>query len=144
MWQSVLPSAPPISLLLPSSSLPLLLPLSLLPSSHQLAEMRVEYQRENEDILDNIRQIAKEVQLQALTMDYFIPQEYQVGNSTTHCCKSLAYLRPCRSRHDMCYPLPTPCTYVCVYPQTVLHDHAEWHEDTGEWHVVGAVCGVFQ
>ena len=28
---------------------------------------------------------------------------------------------------------------MCWHPQTVLHDHAEWHEDTGEWHVVGAV-----
>ena len=47
--------------------------------------MRAEYQRENEDILDNIRQLVKEVQLQALTMDHFIPQEYQVGRSTVHC-----------------------------------------------------------
>ena len=94
---SLCPSPPSV----PPSAPPLSPPLSLLsapPSSHQLAEMRIEYQRENEDILDNIRQIAKEVQLQALTMDYFIPQEYQVANSTALIAASLLlmYLRLCK------------------------------------------------
>lgn len=76
---------------------------SLIPSfprlpSHtppQLAEMRAEYQRENEDILDNIRQIAKEVRLQALVMDHSIPLEYQVTNST-HSALSASQMRSYR------------------------------------------------
>ena len=72
----------------PSHPLPYHTPSSSSPP--QLAEMRAEYQRENEDILDNIRQIAKEVQLQALVMDHFIPLEYQVTKQHTlshiECC----------------------------------------------------------
>ena len=93
--------APLISSLIPSSlstfSLPHFFPPLVSPPTHlppppppQLAEMRAEYQRENEDILDNIRQIAKEVQLQALVMDHFIPLEYQVTKQHTlshiECC----------------------------------------------------------
>ena len=38
----------------------------------------------------------------------------------------------------MCAPPSFPSHLV--WPrQTVLHDHAEWQEDTGEWHVVSTV-----
>ena len=108
------------------------------PPPPQLAEMRAEYQRENEDILDNIRQIAKEVQLQALVMDHFIPLEYQVTISTPCHTLSTAQMRFCRWWLLMCAPPPFPSHLV--WPrQTVLHDHAEWQEDTGEWHVVSTV-----
>ena len=91
----LVPSFAPSSL--STFSLPHFFPPLVSPPTHlppppppQLAEMRAEYQRENEDILDNIRQIAKEVQLQALVMDHFIPLEYQVTKQHTlshiECC----------------------------------------------------------
>ena len=42
--------------------------------------MRAEYQRENEEVLENIRQLAKEVKLYTLYINYFIPSEYQVNS----------------------------------------------------------------
>lgn len=98
-----MPSLIPSSPCLPSTLLTPLPP-------PQLAEMRAEYQRENEDILDNIRQIAKEVQLQALVMDHFIPLEYQVTKQHTlshiECCTNevLQVVTP----HVCPSPLPLP------------------------------------
>lgn len=39
--------------------------------------MKAEYQRENEEMLDAIRQLSREVKLQALVIDSYIPKEYQ-------------------------------------------------------------------
>ena len=43
----------------------------------QIADMRAEFQRENREMLETIRQLSGEVQLKALVIDSFIPQEYQ-------------------------------------------------------------------
>lgn len=107
-------SSPPSFLPLSPFSLPHFFPPLISPPTHlppppppQLAEMRAEYQRENEDILDNIRQIAKEVQLQALVMDHFIPLEYQVTKQHT-----LSHIECCTNEvlqillHSSCVPLP--------------------------------------
>lgn len=39
--------------------------------------MRAEFQRENEEMLETIRQLSREVKLQALIIDSYIPKEYQ-------------------------------------------------------------------
>lgn len=46
-------------------------------ANSELAEMREEYQRENEDILENIRQLVKEIKLQSVIINYYVPLEYQ-------------------------------------------------------------------
>lgn len=44
----------------------------------QIAELRAEFQAENEDLLDSIRQLSKEIQFKMLTINQYIPAEYQV------------------------------------------------------------------
>ena len=39
--------------------------------------MKAEYQRENEEMLDTIRQLSREVKLQMLIINSYIPKEYQ-------------------------------------------------------------------
>lgn len=43
----------------------------------QIADMKAEAQRENEEMLAMIRELNKEVKLQTLVIDGYIPQEYQ-------------------------------------------------------------------
>lgn len=66
-------------------------------SVHQIAEMKAESQHENEQILDMIRELNKEVKLQTLVINGYIPQEYQEK----------------------------------------LEEVVQWHEETGDWHMVG-------
>ena len=44
----------------------------------QIAELRAEFQAENEDLLDSIRQLSKEIQFKMLIINQYIPTEYQV------------------------------------------------------------------
>ena len=46
-------------------------------SGLQVSDMKAEAQRENEEMLDMIRVLNKDVKLQAMIMDSYIPQEYQ-------------------------------------------------------------------
>lgn len=39
--------------------------------------MKAEYQQENEEMLDTIRQLSREVKLQMLIINSYIPKEYQ-------------------------------------------------------------------
>lgn len=43
----------------------------------QLITVQEEYQREKEYLLQDIRALDKQVELQALIMNHFIPQEFQ-------------------------------------------------------------------
>ena len=43
----------------------------------QIADMRADFQQENEEILATIRELSQEVNLQTLIMDSCIPKEYQ-------------------------------------------------------------------
>ena len=40
--------------------------------------MKAEFQRENEDTLESIRQTSRELKLHLMTINHFIPKEYQV------------------------------------------------------------------
>lgn len=44
----------------------------------QMADLQQEHQREIEGLLENIRQLSRELRLQMLIIDNFIPQDYQV------------------------------------------------------------------
>lgn len=44
----------------------------------QMADLQQEHNREIEGLLENIRQLSRELRLQMLIIDNFIPQEYQV------------------------------------------------------------------
>lgn len=44
----------------------------------QMADLQQEHQREIEGLLENIRQLSRELRLQILIIDNFIPQDYQV------------------------------------------------------------------
>lgn len=52
-----------------------------------MADLQQEHHREIEGLLENIRQLSRELRLQMLILDNFIPQEYQVR----------------------------PCVFVCAY-----------------------------
>ena len=46
-------------------------------AKEELADMKAEFQRENEDTLESIRQTSRELKLQLVTINHFIPKEYQ-------------------------------------------------------------------
>ena len=45
----------------------------------QIADLQQEHQREMEGLLENVRQLSRELKLQMLIIDNFIPPEYQVN-----------------------------------------------------------------
>ena len=47
---------------------------------HQMADLQQEHQREMEGLLENVRQLSRELRLQMLVIDSFIPPEYQVSS----------------------------------------------------------------
>ena len=51
--------------------------------------MKAEFQRENEDTLESIRQTSRELKLQLMTINQFIPKEYQVEECVCMCVCSL-------------------------------------------------------
>ena len=46
-------------------------------TSVQVADMQAEHQREMEGLLENVRELSRELRLSMLTIDSFIPQEFQ-------------------------------------------------------------------
>ena len=46
----------------------------------ELADVQGEQQREMEGLLDNVRQLTRDLRLQMLVIDAFIPPEYQVNH----------------------------------------------------------------
>lgn len=56
-----------------------------------MADLQQEHHREIEGLLENIRQLSRELRLQMLIIDNFIPQEYQVRLYARVCaCISIA------------------------------------------------------
>lgn len=50
----------------------------LMAAKSEMADLQQEHQREIEGLLENIRQLSRELRLQMLIIDNFIPQDYQV------------------------------------------------------------------
>jgi kinesin family protein 3/17 len=48
-----------------------------------MADLQQEHQREIEGLLENIRQLSRELRLQMLIIDNFIPQDYQVSGKVS-------------------------------------------------------------
>lgn len=55
----------------------------------QMADLQQEHHREIEGLLENIRQLSRELRLQMLIIDNFIPQEYQV--CVYYCAHTLSF-----------------------------------------------------
>lgn len=53
-----------------------------------MADLQQEHHREIEGLLENIRQLSRELRLQMLIIDNFIPQEYQVC-TCIHICSNM-------------------------------------------------------
>lgn len=51
----------------------------LMSAKAEMADLRQEHQREAEGLLENVRQLSRELRLNMLLIDAFIPPEYQVG-----------------------------------------------------------------
>ncbi|MEQ2194832.1 Kinesin-like protein kif3a, partial [Xenoophorus captivus] len=49
----------------------------LMAAKSEMADLQQEHNREIEGLLENIRQLSRELRLQMLIIDNFIPQEYQ-------------------------------------------------------------------
>jgi kinesin family protein 3/17 len=45
----------------------------------ELNDVQTEHQREMEGLLDSVRELSRELRLQMLIIDEFIPRDYQVG-----------------------------------------------------------------
>lgn len=61
----------------------------------QMADLQQEHQREIEGLLENIRQLSRELRLQILIIDNFIPQDYQVRHLSLGqelCCANFSSL----------------------------------------------------
>lgn len=74
-----------------------------------MADLQQEHHREIEGLLENIRQLSRELRLQMLIIDNFIPQEYQV------CACSwlpMAAVQPNTIYLLPIIPTPTMCQYV--------------------------------
>lgn len=50
----------------------------LVNAKSDLADLQQEHQRETEGLLENVRQLSRELRLQMLVIDNFIPPEFQV------------------------------------------------------------------
>lgn len=48
-------------------------------------DLQAEHQREMEGLLDSVRQLSRELRLQMLIIDSFIPSHYQVSYFKTNC-----------------------------------------------------------
>lgn len=59
-----------------------------------MADLQQEHHREIEGLLENIRQLSRELRLQMLIIDNFIPQEYQVSVSVCVLLPSAAVQPP--------------------------------------------------
>lgn len=66
-----------------------------LSSMVQMADLQQEHHREIEGLLENIRHLSRELRLQMLIIDNFIPQEYQVCVRACVCVYVCSYMRPC-------------------------------------------------
>lgn len=64
-----------------------------------MADLQQEHHREIEGLLENIRQLSRELRLQMLIIDNFIPQEYQV-----YICAD-AHALPVKSLHTPTHSL---------------------------------------
>lgn len=53
-------------------------------SYFQIADLQQEHQREMEGLLENVRQLSRELKLQMTIIDNFIPPEYQVLVNSLH------------------------------------------------------------
>ena len=62
----------------------------------QLSEQKADSDQEREDMEEVVKELSREVRLQQLVIDTYIPDQYQ----------------------------------------QLIHSHATWNEDTGEWHLV--------
>jgi kinesin family protein 3/17 len=58
-----------------------------------MADLQQEHQREIEGLLENIRQLSRELRLQMLIIDNFIPQDYQVRGDSDPDVRSLVKAR---------------------------------------------------
>ena len=50
-----------------------------------MSDLQQEHQRETEGLLDNVRELSKELRLQSLVVDSYIPQELQVNSYFAAC-----------------------------------------------------------
>lgn len=66
-----------------------------------MADLQQEHHREIEGLLENIRQLSRELRLQMLIIDNFIPQEYQV------CMCLRTYICSTTSQSDFQYFYPS-------------------------------------
>lgn len=62
-----------------------------------MSDLQQEHQRETEGLLDNIRELSKELRLQSMVIDSYIPQEFQVNlesavKSMIHGCSTLRFV----------------------------------------------------
>lgn len=55
----------------------------------QITDIQQEHQREMEGLLENVRQLSRELRQQILVIDQFIPQEYQVNTLYLHSAKTM-------------------------------------------------------
>ena len=62
----------------------------------ELADVQADQQREMEGLLDNVRQLTRDLRLQMLVIDAFIPPEYQVHIFDDHCFVNLSQLQTYR------------------------------------------------
>ena len=50
----------------------------------QITDIQQEHQREMEGLLENVRQLSRELRQHMLIIDQFIPPEYQVNNDNNY------------------------------------------------------------
>ena len=81
----------------------------------ELVDLQSEQQREMEGLLDNVRSMTRELRLQMLAIDSFVPTDYQVRTEEA---------RP---------GLPINGCMLLDFIQELIESNVQWNEDIGEW-----------
>ena len=84
-----------------------------------MADLQQEHHREIEGLLENIRQLSRELRLQMLIIDNFIPQDYQVCVGVCVFCAShwvqMEFVWPCQALCTRVWLRDiNVCLFVCV------------------------------
>ena len=94
-----------------------------------MADVQAEQQREMEGLLDNVRQLTRDLRLQMLIIDAFIPPEYQVqkirmGKRIQKHCFNNSIAKVFENLFSF---------MIYYFVQAITEENVQWNEEIGEW-----------
>ena len=91
----------------------------------EIADMRRDHEREMEGYIDSVRQLSRELKLNMLIIDTFIPEQFQVEyDASADSSEGSGESANCSSKRTS--------SSVCLLQQ-LIEKNSTWNEDIGEW-----------